>query len=224
MSIGEIIKQRRKELGLSAEDIAKKAGVSPATIYRYESGDIRNPRSSILRPIAEVLNLDLYDLVGWSQLIIDRNDMWSQSSIKAPTASAAPKPYRRIPVLGSIPAGVPIEAVEDFEDWEDLPESMFKSGAEYFALKVKGDSMSPKYEDGDVLILRRQETCDNGQDCAVLVNGDDATFKRVRLSERGITLQPLNPKYDPIFYTNQEGRELPIRILGVVVELRRKIQ
>lgn len=225
MSIGEIIKQRRKELGLSAEDIAKKAGVSPATIYRYESGDIRNPRSSILRPIAEVLNLDLYDLVGWSQLIIDdRNDMWSQSSIKAPTASAAPKPYRRIPVLGSIPAGVPIEAVEDFEDWEDLPESMFKSGAEYFALKVKGDSMSPKYEDGDVLILRRQETCDNGQDCAVLVNGDDATFKRVRLSERGITLQPLNPKYDPIFYTNQEGRELPIRILGVVVELRRRIQ
>ena len=225
MSIGEIIKQRRKELGLSAEDIAKKAGVSPATIYRYESGDIRNPRSSILRPIAEVLNLDLYDLVGWSQLIIDdRNDMWSQSSIKAPTPSAAPKPYRRIPVLGSIPAGVPIEAVEDIEDWEDLPESMFKGGAEYFALKVKGDSMSPKYEDGDVLILRRQETCDNGQDCAVLVNGDDATFKRVRLSERGITLQPLNPKYDPIFYTNQEGRELPIRILGVVVELRRKIQ
>ena len=93
MSIGEIIKQRRKELGLSAEDIAKKAGVSPATIYRYESGDIRNPRSSILQPIAEVLNLDLYDLVGWSQLIIDdRNDMWSQSSIKAPTASAAPNP------------------------------------------------------------------------------------------------------------------------------------
>ena len=225
MSIGEIIKQRRKELGLSAEDIAKKAGVSPATIYRYESGDIRNPRSSILRPMAEVLNLDLYDLVGWSQFILDdRNDMWSQSSIKAPTASAAPKPYRRIPVLGSIPAGVPIEAVEEIEDWEDLPESMFKGGAEYFALKVKGDSMSPKYEDGDVLILRRQGTCDNGQDCAVLVNGDDATFKRVRLSERGITLQPLNPKYDPIFYTNQEGRDLPIRILGVVVELRRRIQ
>lgn len=225
MSIGEIIKQRRKELGLSAEDIAKKAGVSPATIYRYESGDIRNPRSSILRPIAEVLNLDLYDLVGWSQLIIDdRNDMWSQSSIKAPTASAAPKPYRRIPVLGSIPAGVPIEAVEDIEDWEDLPESMFKGGAEYFALKVKGDSMFPKYEDGDVLILRRQDSCESGQDCAVMVNGGEASFKRIRLSEHGVTLQPLNPKYDPLFFTNQEVINLPVRILGVVVELRRTIR
>ena len=127
-------------------------------------------------------------------------------------------------MLGSIPAGVPIEAVEDIEDWEDLPESMFKGGAEYFALKVKGDSMFPKYEDGDVLILRRQDSCESGQDCAVMVNGGEASFKRIRLSEHGVTLQPLNPKYDPLFFTNQEVINLPVRILGVVVELRRTIR
>ena len=208
------LKELREKSGMSQAALAKELGVVQSTVGMWESGK-NKPENAKLEALANIFQVSTDYLLG-------RTD--TPDALKAPTVSVAAKPYRRIPVLGSIPAGVPIEAVEDVEDWEDLPESMFKSGAEYFALKVKGDSMSPKYEDGDVLILRRQETCDNGQDCAVLVNGDDATFKRVRLSERGITLQPLNPKYDPIFYTNQEGRELPIRILGVVVELRRRIQ
>ena len=208
------LKELREKSGMSQAALAKELGVVQSTVGMWESGK-NKPENAKLEALANIFQVSTDYLLG-------RTD--TPDALKSPTVSVAAKPYRRIPVLGSIPVGVHIEAVEDVEDWEDLPESMFKSGAEYFALKVKGDSMSPKYEDGDVLILRRQGTCDNGQDCAVLVNGDDATFKRVRLSERGITLQPLNPKYDPIFYTNQEGRELPIRILGVVVELRRRIQ
>ena len=205
------IAQLRKAKKISQRELAEVIHVHQTAISQWETGRT-SPDMQTIQALAAYFCTSTDYLLG-------RTD--DPGAFKAPTAA---KPYRRIPVLGSIPAGVPIEAVEDIEDWEDLPESMFKGGAEYFALKVKGDSMFPKYEDGDVLILRRQDSCDNGQDCAVLVNGDDATFKRVRLSERGITLQPLNPKYDPIFYTNQEGRELPIRILGVVVELRRKIQ
>lgn len=127
------------------------------------------------------------------------------------------------PVLGTIPAGVPLEAIGDALDYEELPESMFSGGREYFALKIQGDSMLLRYEDGDVVILRKQETCESGQDCAVLVNGNDATFKRVRMNEKTLTLQPLNPAYEPMVYTTKEVAELPVRILGVAVELRRTV-
>ena len=100
---------------------------------------------------------------------------------------------------------------------------MTQGGQEYFGLAVSGNSMEPEYRPGDVIILRRQDTCESGQDCAVMINGDDATFKRVRLSADGLTLQPLNPSYDPIHFSKKEVEERPVRILGVVVELRRKI-
>ena len=83
--------------------------------------------------------------------------------------------------------------------------------------------MSPRYEDGDTIILRKQDTCNSGQDCAVMVNTDEATFKRVRITESGIALMPINPAYEPKFYTNKEVIELPVRILGVVIQLRRDI-
>ena len=100
---------------------------------------------------------------------------------------------------------------------------MFSGGREYFALKIKGDSMIPRYEDGDVVILRKQDSCESGQDCAVLVNGNDATFKRVRMNEKTLTLQPLNPAYEPMVYTTKEVADLPVRILGVAVEIRRTV-
>ena len=130
----------------------------------------------------------------------------------------------RIPVLGNIPAGIPLSAIEDIEGWEELSPDMLRGGKEYFALAIKGDSMMPEYHDSDVLILRKQDSCETGDDCAVMVNGDDATFKCVRRSEKGITLQPLNPTYGPMFFSNEEIMSLPVRIIGVVVEIRRKIK
>lgn len=85
----------------------------------------------------------------------------------------------RIPVLGSIPAGIPIELIEDILDYEDISEEMLKGGKEYFALKVKGSSMWPKYLDGDTIIVLKQDDCESGQDAIVMVNGNDGTFKRV---------------------------------------------
>lgn len=218
MDVGKRIKTRRKALGYSAEDVAAIIGVSPATIYRYESADIMNMRTDKLKPIAKALHTTPAYLMGWEsdpESVPPESD--NQMSL-SPNKNAI-----RIPVLGSIPAGIPIEAIEDILDWEELPASMGKGGAEYFALRIKGDSMSPSYLDGDVLIFRKQETCNSGQDCAVMVNGDDATFKRVKISEKGITLLPLNPAYDPLYFTHEECAEVPVRILGVVIELRRKI-
>ena len=129
----------------------------------------------------------------------------------------------KIPVLGSIPAGIPLELIEDIIDFEEISKEMLKGDKEYFGLKVSGDSMSPKYLDGDTLIIQKLSDCESGQDCIVMVNGNDGTFKRVIKNNDGIILQPLNPNYEIKFYTNKQIEELPIRILGVVKEIRRSV-
>ena len=125
-------------------------------------------------------------------------------------------------VYGTIPAGVPMECIEDIIDTEEIDADMLKGGKQYFGLKVKGDSMYPEYLDGDTLILLKQEDCESGEDCVVMVNGNDGTFKRVFKNENGIILQPLNNSYQPMIYTNEQIENLPVRIIGVVDEIRRK--
>lgn len=208
MSIGERIKSLREMHGMTQEDLAKICKVSDKAISTWENGK-NIPRMGPVQRMAD------YFGISKSAILDDYFE---------PAKNAVSTKSLRIPVLGRIPAGIPIEAIEDIEDWEELPASMARSGNEYFGLRVRGDSMKPEYRDGDTLIILRQETCETGDDCAVLIDGDEATFKRVRLNEKGITLQPLNPAYDPMFFSNQEIEELPVRILGVVVEVRRKIR
>lgn len=128
--------------------------------------------------------------------------------------------------------GVPMECIEDIIDTEEIPIDMLKGGKEYFGLKVKGNSMSSEYLDGDTLILEKIDDCESGDDCVVMVNGNDGTFKRVIKNEekQTIRLQPLNTSldengnfiYEPMTFTKEEIEKLPVRILGKVVELRRK--
>lgn len=138
---------------------------------------------------------------------------------------AVSRPVVTINVYGTIPAGIPVEAIEDVIDTEQIPAEWLSGGKEYFSLKVKGDSMYPVYLDGDIVIVRKQTTCRTGDDCVVYVNGFDATLKRVKLhDDGGIEIIPLNTNYAPRTYSRAEAEQLPISIGGVVVELRRKIQ
>ena len=125
-------------------------------------------------------------------------------------------------IYGSIPAGIPMECIEDVIDTEEIPADMLKGGKQYFGLKVKGNSMEPEYLDGDTLILEKADNCESGDDCVVMVNGNDGTFKRVFKNENGIILQPLNPSYSPMVYSNEQIEKLPVRIIGIVEEIRRK--
>lgn len=127
----------------------------------------------------------------------------------------------KIPVLGRVAAGIPIEAITDVEDWEEIPADMAKTG-EFAALRIRGDSMSPRMEDGDVVIVRIQEDCNSGDIAVVMINGCDATCKRLVKTTDGIRLESFNPAYKPMTFTNQEVLELPVRLFGVVVELRAK--
>ena len=128
----------------------------------------------------------------------------------------------KIPILGTVIAGIPVTAVEDIIGYEEINEKMARCG-DYFALEIKGDSMEPKMSKGDIVIVKQQNTVENGQIAIVLVNGDEATVKKVRFRDNGIELIAFNSYvYEPHFYSAKEIDELPVKIIGRVVELRAK--
>ena len=200
---------RFKELRLNAgfksqNELAKILFVNQTAVSQWERG-VTTPSQQIL--------LKLCDLYGVStDYLLGRSDYPN-----APQSTGGVW----IPVLGRVAAGVPIEAVEEIEDYEEISMDMARSG-EYFALKIKGDSMEPRMKTDDVVIVRKQSDCDSGATAVVLVNGQDATVKKIKKSPEGLMLIPTNPAYEPMFYSNAEIERLPVRILGKVVELRAK--
>lgn len=126
-----------------------------------------------------------------------------------------------IPVLGNVAAGIPIEAVENIVDYEEIDSAMASSG-EHFGLRLQGISMEPRMREGDVVIVRKQPDADTGDVVVVLVNGQSATVKKLKKGQDGITLIPLNPAFDPMYFSCKEVETLPVSILGRVVELRAK--
>lgn len=202
-SIGERIKEARKSAGLTQLELAKKTDLSRSYIGDIEK-DRYNPSVSTLQLIATATNTPLEDLLP-------------STKTASPTGRGV-----RIPVLGRVVAGIPIEAVEEILDYEEITPELAATG-EFFALQVKGDSMEPTLRDGDVVIVKKQPTVDSGDIAIVLVNGNDATVKEIKESPSGITLIGHNVAvYTPKFYSNREIEELPIQIIGKVVEMRRK--
>ena len=135
----------------------------------------------------------------------------------------------QIPVLGSIKAGIAIEAQQDILEYVDIPKDWMKGNKEFYGLKISGDSMYPKYNENDIVIFEHTEDyiLANNKDCAVMVNGFDATFKNVTITENGITLVPFNLNnsdgYKPTFYSKEHISELPVRIVGIAREKRTRL-
>lgn len=198
------LKSARKAAGMTQAEVAKIVGITQNGYSYWENGKAKIDNESLAK-LSRIFGVSIDYLIG-----VD--DSLDGKAI-------------RIPVLGSVPAGIPIEAIEDIVDWEDLPKSMATGGREYFALQVKGDSMWPDYLPGDTVIVRKQPTCQSGEDCVVYVNGYEATLKQVRLNDdRSLTIVPRNQSYPPRTYSPEEIESLPVSIAGVVVELRRKIK
>lgn len=202
-SIGERIKDARKSAGLTQLELAKKTELSRSYIGDIEK-DRYNPSVSTLQLIATATNTPLEDLLPSTKTV-------------SPTGRGV-----RIPVLGRVVAGIPIEAVEEILDYEEITPEMAATG-DFFALQVRGDSMLPTLKDGDVVIVKKQPTVDSGDIAIVLVNGNDATVKEIKESPAGIILIGHNVAvYTPHFYSNADIKNLPVQVLGKVVEMRRK--
>lgn len=198
------IKKRRLELEYSFQDLADKTNMSKSTLQRYETGAIKNLPLDKLEVLASALQTTPSYLMGWDE-------------VKEEPKKKAVK----IPVLGRVAAGVPIEMIEDVLDYEEITEDMAKHG-EYFALKIQGDSMSPRIWNNDVVIVKQQDDAENGDIVIAAINGDDAVCKRLQKYSDGIALVSLNPQYEPIYLKKDEVDGKPVRILGKVVELRGK--
>ena len=125
----------------------------------------------------------------------------------------------KIKVLGRVAAGVPIEAVEEIIGEETISRKMANSG-EYFGLRISGDSMEPTIHHGSIVIVRQQDDVENGEIAIVIVNGNDATCKRIEKFDNGIMLVPINTEYEEKFYSNEEIESLPVKIIGKVVQAR----
>lgn len=204
MPLGENIKQARIMAKMSQEELAQKLGYkSRSTIAKIESGENDLTQKKVAA-FAKALNVSI-------DFLMDGNGNENNSQ------------GVRIPVLGTIVAGIPITAVENIIDYEEIPQEMAKTG-EYFALVVKGSSMEPKIYEGDIVIVKKQSTVDNGDIAIVLVNGNEATIKQIQRSQSGITLVGFNVAvYPPHIYTNEEIEDLPVNVIGKAVEVRRKL-
>ena len=191
----------RKERNKTQEQIAKILNTDQSTYSKMENKPADRIATDTLKKLSDYYNVSIDFILGREKENVKKGIT--------------------IPVLGIIPAGIPIEAIEDIIDYEEIPQEMAKTG-EFFGLKVQGDSMSPRILSGDVVIVRKQNDCESGDSCVVMVNGFDATLKQVKKDYNGITLVPFNKEYKPMFYSNKDIAELPVRILGKVVELRGK--
>lgn len=207
-TIGDRIKERRLAAGITQEALGIKTGVSKVTIHKYEANIITNIPSDKIESISKSLNTTPAYLMGWEE----PPNVVPLQSIETV----------QIPVYGKVPAGPPAEAIEYIEETIDIPAEWTRYGQRYFGLTVQGDSMYPKYQSGDVVIIKEQPNCESGQDCVVYVNGCDSTLKKVIKEPDGIMLQPLNPEYSPKKYDYADELN-PVTVLGIVVELRRKI-
>ena len=204
MTTGQRIKLRRKQLGLSAEKLADFLGVSPATVYRYEKGDIEKMPVDILGPISKFLSTTPAWLMGW-----DDDDPLPVNISFAQ--------FDSIPLLGSIACGEPILAEEHIEEYIDLPKHIHAD----FALVCKGDSMiGAGIHDGDVVYIRQQSTVDNGQIAAVLID-NEATLKRFYLNDSTLTLVAENPSIAPLFFQGEDISN--IRVIGLAIAYTHRI-
>lgn len=180
-------------------DIARDLNLPYTTVTSWYNGEFY-PRIDKIQLLANYFCIQKSDLV---------EDHKSKSNL--------------INVYSSVHAGILSEMIENVVDTEEISEKLASSDKTYFGIKVKGDSMFPQYIENDTLICEKTSTCESGSDCIVAINGNEAFLKRVYINPNGITLQAINPKYEPLIYSNDDIKNIPVTIIGTVIELRRKI-
>lgn len=213
-------RELRTEARLSQVALADKLNVHQTAVSQWEL-EKSFPDIDLLKKMSKIYGVSVDYLVGNVNdpfFVLDNKKIIAD--INSYGDDELKKLGIKIPVLGEVVAGVPIEAIEDILDYEEITEEMANKG-EHFALKVKGDSMEPVFYAGDIVIVRQQPTADSGDIVIALVNGDESTIKKLKLTDDGLMLIPANSAYEPMYYSHKQIDTLPVSIIGKVVELRR---
>lgn len=217
MTLGDIIKRYRNDHTLSMDAFSERSGISKAYISLLEknrhpkTGKEISPSIQCIRQAAQGMNMDFDDLFALLDGKVEVNTPQQSQAVQA----------RKIPVLGRVAAGIPINAITEIIDTEEISEDMAKTG-DFFALQIQGDSMEPKISNGDVVIVRQQDDAETGDTVIALINGDDAVCKRLRKYKEGLELISTNPSYAPLYFDEETIKNKPVKIIGKVVELRAK--
>lgn len=203
-TMGQRIEFYRTRLGLNQKELAERLRFAKSTMSQYES-DARNPSDKIKLALCDLFNITLDELMG--------------RKVKPKSENSV-----AVPVLDRFSSGVPVDAIRKVEDWEEIPKVLTGTG-EYFAVKMVNDSMSPTILRDSVVIVRKQDTVGDNE-IAVVQVGDDKAMKirRVNLQGNGIILFSDNRiACAPRYFTEYEVNALPVRIIGKVVEVRKRL-
>lgn len=195
----------RKQAAIAGEnqpDIAEVLGVTKSAVNSYFTGT-KMPRMDRIKKLADHFGCNVSDLI---------DDKTVEDQI---TAVA-------IPVLGTVPAGVPIEAIEEVLGYEEIPKNMADTG-EFFCLRVEGNSMYPLLYSGEIIVIKKQESADNGDIVVALIDHADATVKRFKRVPGGIILEAENPEYNSLYFNEKQIQNERVRIIGKAVESRKKL-
>ncbi len=212
LELGNYLKSIRENLGYSTHDVNKLCDISQSYLSLMENGK-RKPSAIILKKLAPIYNLDyldLYEKAGYIDLIGKKSTKTESNAF--PTADVPIE----VPVLGKISAGLPILAVENIEGYEFAPSTYLKSDYEYFYLKVQGDSMNLRFPEGNLVLVQKQDTLEDGEIGVFLIDDQDATVKKYRKDGNFIILDPMstNPSNITQIYNI---KEIPVKIIGKVI-------
>lgn len=211
MNVGSRIKAAREAKKMTQEELGLACGTTKQSIFKYETGVVTNIPLDKLEKIADVLDVSPAALMGWDD---------NRESTPSPLPSNA-IPYaggHKAPIIGSIPAGYPVLAVEDIEGYADIP---YANEENYFFLRVNGESMkNAGIHTGDLVLIRRQDCADNGQVVAARVNGDESTLKRYKRQGSNVLLLPENPEFEPRIVPVKDFETGDAQIIGVALEVR----
>ena len=204
------LKKAMQIRNIKAIELSEKAQLPKSAISQYLSGLYEAKQKSIFK-LAKVLDVS----EGWLMGL----DVPMDREIKTDILG---NPVVSLPLIGTVKAGYNYLAQENWVGTVDVETSLVGDGKDYFALKVKGDSMAPVFIENDIVIIKKQNDCENNEYAVVIINGDEGTLKKIKKTDNGIILQPLNPAYGPVMYTKEEMETIPIIIVGVVKQLKRK--
>ncbi|MFF7090595.1 LexA family protein [Streptomyces olivaceoviridis] len=193
------IKSRRKELNLTLEQVGDLVGVGKSTVRKWETGDIENMKRDKIVKLAKALRVSPSYIMGIEE---------EQPQIET-------LPVKKIPVVSKISAGLPIYSEENLIDYIYFATNKLNSDKEEFGLKVSGDSMDKIFQNGDIVVVEKDSIVENGQLGVVMINGYNATVKRIRYNGDQVILIPEsnNTNHYPQVY----GKDDEVKIIGRVV-------
>lgn len=214
-NLGKYLKDIRETKELSLRTVEKFTGIGFTHLSMIENGK-RNVTPALLRNLAKIYNvdyLDLYEKAGYIDLIEnEKKSKYGTDELGDPVVS--------IPLLGTVKAGYNYLAEENWIGSVDINKQLADTG-DFFALKIHGDSMFPVLIEDDIVIVKKQDDFDNGDIVVALINGNEATIKKAKRNDNSILLQPLNTNYEPLIFTNEEMKSIPVKIIGIVKQLKR---